>query len=190
MLHRVPLGPLPALHLLRRSPGATVVRRRPRYSAAVRLPAPVHHGRAPWVHRADLAIARQARGRASRGPHTVLLRMPEVSDPAGSSSALPKRRRQGCLPRVRSASAPRSSPLAGLHTLPACSPVNASPTPLPTPAHDSGPGWLAQPSLSGTCTLHHCAGLSRRLPERCGSAACWAVYYDQMGLCPVVSSAQ
>ena len=55
-------------------------------------------------------------------------------------------------------------PISGLNTLPARSPVNASPTPLPTPAHDSGPVWLADPSLSGTCTLHHCAGLSRRLP--------------------------
>ena len=66
---------------------------------------------------------------------------------------------------------PRKAPLSGLNTLPACSPVNASPTPLPMPAHDSGPVWLAGPSLSGTCTLHHCAGLSRRLPERCASAA-------------------
>jgi hypothetical protein len=66
---------------------------------------------------------------------------------------------------------PRPAPISGLHTLPACSPVNASPTPLPMPAHDSGPVWLAGPSLSGTCTLHHCAGLSRRLPERRASAA-------------------
>ena len=55
MLHHVPLGPLPSLHLLRRSRGATLVRRLPRYSEAVRLPAPVHPGRTPWVHRADLA---------------------------------------------------------------------------------------------------------------------------------------
>ena len=26
--------------------------------------------------------------------------------------------------------------------------------------------WLARPSLSGTCTLQHSAGFSRRLPER------------------------
>ena len=52
--------------------------------------------------------------------------------------------------------------ISGLHTLPAPSPVNASPTPLPTPAHDSGPVWLARPSLSGTCTLQHTAGFSRR----------------------------
>src|SRR4029453_9359718 len=56
-------------------------------------------------------------------------------------------------------------PISGLHPLPAPSPVNASPAPLPTPAHDSGPVWLAQPSLSGTSTLHHYAGLSRRRPE-------------------------
>jgi hypothetical protein len=60
---------------------------------------------------------------------------------------------------------PRKALISGLNTLPACSPANASPTPLPMPAHDSGPVWLAGPSLSGTCTLHHCAGLSRRLPE-------------------------
>jgi hypothetical protein len=66
---------------------------------------------------------------------------------------------------------PRKAPISGLTTLPACSPVNASPTPLPMPAHDSGPVWVASPSLFGTCTLHHCAGLSRRLPERWRSAA-------------------
>ena len=57
---------------------------------------------------------------------------------------------------------PALAAISGLHTLPARSPVNASPTPLPTPAHDSGPAWLAGPSLSGTCTLQHSAGLSRR----------------------------
>ena len=108
-LRHVPLGPLPSLHLLRRSRGATLVRRLPRYSEAVRLPAPVPHGRAPWVHRADLAIARQARCRASRVPHTVCRRPPEVADPAGSVSAWPARRRPGGLPRVRSASAPEQS---------------------------------------------------------------------------------
>jgi len=66
---------------------------------------------------------------------------------------------------------PRQAPISGLNTLPACSPVNASPTPLPMPAHDSGPVWLAGPSLSGTFTLHHCASLSRRLPERPASGA-------------------
>src|SRR5262252_9271562 len=65
LLDHVPLGPLPSLHLLRRSPGATLVRRLPRYYEAVRLPAPVHHGRIPWVPRADLVQQHQARCRAS-----------------------------------------------------------------------------------------------------------------------------
>jgi hypothetical protein len=51
--------------------------------------------------------------------------------------------------------------MAGLHTLPARAPGNASRTPLPKRAHDSGPAWLARPSLSETCTLSHRAGLSR-----------------------------
>jgi hypothetical protein len=86
MLDHVPLGPFPSLHLLRRSLGATFVRRLPRYYAAVRLPAPVHHGRAPWVHRADLARDRQARCRASRVPHTVFLSMQRSPTPPGPSS--------------------------------------------------------------------------------------------------------
>jgi hypothetical protein len=167
----VPLGQLPSLHLLRRFLGATFVRRLPRYYGAVRLPTSVHHGRIPKVHRADLAIVHQARCRVSRVPHTVFPCMPEVFDPARSVSLSPKRDRRCCLPRVRSASAPRTSPISGLNTLPASSPVNASPTPLPVPAHDSGPVWLARPSLSGTCTLHHYAGLSWRLPERPASGA-------------------
>jgi len=53
-------------------------------------------------------------------------------------------------------------PISGLNTLPAPSPVNASHLPLPRATHDSGPVWLAGPSLSGTSTLQHIAGLSRR----------------------------
>jgi hypothetical protein len=83
MLGHVPLGPLPSLHLLRRSLGATFVRRFPRYYGAVRLPAPVHHGRAPEVHRADLAITHQARCRASRVPHTVFRYMQRSPTPPG-----------------------------------------------------------------------------------------------------------
>jgi hypothetical protein len=52
--------------------------------------------------------------------------------------------------------------MSGLHTLPARSPVNASRLPLPIATHDSGPVWVATPSLSGTFTLQHIAGLSRR----------------------------
>src|SRR5882757_1460654 len=42
-------------------------------------------------------------------------------------------------------------PLSRLHTLPACSPVNASRAALRLPAHDSGPGWLATPYLYDSC---------------------------------------
>src|SRR6267378_2454928 len=42
-------------------------------------------------------------------------------------------------------------PLSRLHTLPACSPVNASRAALRLPAHDSGPGWLATPYLYDCC---------------------------------------
>src|SRR5262249_44731365 len=56
---------------------------------------------------------------------------------------------------------PRKAPISGLNTLPARSPVNPSLASLPGPVHDSGPASVAHPSLSGTCTLQHCAGLSR-----------------------------
>ena len=169
LLGHVPLGQLPSLHLLRRSHGPTLVRRLRRYYEAVPLPAPVHHGRAPRVHRADLARPHQARCRASRVPHTVFSRMPEVSDPARCGDALPSRRPRCCLPRVRSASAPRSSPISGLNTLPARSPVNASP-PTVTDSHRMTRGqcgWL-DPSLSGNFTLQHSAGFSRALTRTLG----------------------
>jgi hypothetical protein len=77
---------------------------------------------------------------------------------------------------------PRKAPISGLHTLPARSPVNASLPPLPGTVHDSGPVWVASPSLSETCTLSHRAGLSRhtRTPAVSGaqeseqSGGCWA----------------
>jgi hypothetical protein len=126
----------------------------------VRLPASVRHGRVRGVHRADLVAMDQVRRRGSRVPHTMFPCMPGVCDPARCVYALPEQRARCCPPRVRSASAPRWA-ISGLHTLPARSPVNASRTPLPRPAHDSGPAWLARPSLSETCTLSHRAGLSR-----------------------------
>src|SRR4051794_20095322 len=41
--------------------------------------------------------------------------------------------------------------ISRLHTWPACSPVNASPTQLPASTHDSGPLWIASPSTFRTC---------------------------------------
>src|SRR5262245_45107661 len=60
---------------------------------------------------------------------------------------------------------PALAAISGLNTLPAPSPVNASYLPLPRSTHDSGPAWLVRPSLSGTCTLQHSAGFSRRNPN-------------------------
>ena len=53
---------------------------------------------------------------------------------------------------------PASTLISGLNTLPARSPANASPQPSPTTTHDSGPVWLAKPSLSETFTPSHLAG--------------------------------
>ena len=68
---------------------------------------------------------------------------------------------------------PSSTLISGLNTLPArcilgapsraapwpwLPPVNASPQPSPTTTHDSGPVWLAKPSLSETFTPSHLAG--------------------------------
>jgi len=171
MLDHVPLGQLPSLHLLRRSHGATLVRRLPRYSAAVRLPAPVHHGRAPQVHRADLAIPHQARGRASRVPHRGLRSMQRSPTPPGPFPPHLNGVDEVAFRVFGARRHPGRAAISGLNTLPARAPVTASCLPLPKATHDSGPVWLAGPSLSGTCTLLHSAGFSRRLPERCASAA-------------------
>ena len=37
--------------------------------------------------------------------------------------------------------------ISQLNTLPACTPVNASMAPLRATTHNSGPGWIATPSL-------------------------------------------
>src|SRR5918998_5596000 len=39
--------------------------------------------------------------------------------------------------------------ISRLNGWPARTPVNASPTPSQTPTHDSGPSWIATPSMSG-----------------------------------------
>jgi hypothetical protein len=43
--------------------------------------------------------------------------------------------------------------ISGLDTWPTCAPVNASPAPSRLLAHDSGSGWIASPSLSGSFIL-------------------------------------
>ena len=149
-------GPAGAAELL-----APLVRSLLQDDGTVRRPVSVPHGRVRGVPRADRAAMDTVRHRVSRVPHPLCPCRRGVCDPARCGDALPARRARGGLPRVRSASAPRTRPIAGLSTLPARAPVNASRTPLPRPAHDAGPAWLAQPSLSETCTPAHWAGLSR-----------------------------
>jgi hypothetical protein len=131
----------------------------------------VHHGRAPQVHRADLAIAHQARCRASRVPHRVFRYMQRSPTPPGPSPPHHNGVYDVAFRVFGARRHPGLAAISGLNTLPARSPVNASCLPLPKATHDSGPVWLAGPSLSGTCTLLHSAGFSRRLPERHASGA-------------------
>src|SRR5260370_6049504 len=54
--------------------------------------------------------------------------------------------------------------LSRLNGWPMRSPVNASLRPSRATAHDSGPMWIATPSLQGTCTLYSLP-VSRRLAD-------------------------
>jgi hypothetical protein len=60
--------------------------------------------------------------------------------------------------------------LSRLNGWPVHSPVNASPRPSRTAAHDSGPMWIATPSSQGTCTLYSLP-VSRRFAERVSFAS-------------------
>ena len=79
-------------------------------------------------------------------PDKLFPSMHEVSDRAGSRSTSPKRCPQCCLRHGINASAPQTKVVSRLNIQPARTPVNASPAPLPSPTHDSGPLWLAKPS--------------------------------------------
>ena len=133
------------------------VRRLRRYYGSVRLPIGVHRRLRSFdcpTRSADLAIA-EADG-ISRFPSKVHPYMRGVFDCAGSQNVLPERRPRFCLPQYSTASAPQSNPPRGgawisqLNTQPVRPPVNASPAPLRTPMHDSGPMWLARPSMYKT----------------------------------------
>src|SRR6185503_18670100 len=64
---------------------------------------------------------------------------------AGYHWASPTRPTGCCLPPASTESASRVRLLSRLNSLPALSPVNASPSPLRAPPHDSGSLWLASP---------------------------------------------
>jgi hypothetical protein len=123
----------------------------------VRLPISVHRRLRSFdcpTRSVHLAIT-EADG-ISRFPSKVHPYMRGVFDRAGSQDVLPGRRPECCLPPISRTSAPRSNPPRGgalisqLNTQPARSPVNASPETLRTPMHDSGPMWLARPSMYKT----------------------------------------
>src|SRR2546427_4349365 len=108
-LGRVPLGQPPSLHHLRgRFLG--VVRWLPGYYEAVRLPAPVHHRRVSSDFPMRPAVPSTAgRCGTSRFPGEVHPYMRGVFDRAGSWTASRSRRPRCGLPRLSTASAPRST---------------------------------------------------------------------------------
>jgi hypothetical protein len=74
--------------------------------------------------------------------HAQVLR-PRGARPRLADNAVPG----VALPAIPRTSAPRTHPFRGSIARPARTPVNASPTPLRTPTHDSGPPWVATPSV-------------------------------------------
>jgi hypothetical protein len=122
-----------------------VVRRLPRYCAAVGLLAMTHRRTPPGFPMRS--ASEDAEGpEISRFPREMCPRMHRVSDCAGSTLASPKRQARCGLRHASKTSAPRSprdrsprSCTSQLGTRPAFSPVNASPRPSRACTHDSGP---------------------------------------------------
>src|SRR6516225_6211855 len=81
-----------------------------------------------------------------------------------------------------------------LNTQPMRTPVNASPIPSRTSAHDSGTVWFARPSLAETCTLYslpvsrrtHCQLKQRWYAPAVGGSVvrCGEVLGTPLGLTP------
>ena len=95
-----------------------------------------------------------------------------VFDHAGSSERSQQRALTCCLPTFARRRHPGRT-LSRLDGWPMHSPVNASPWPSRTTAHDSGPMWIATPSSQGTCTLYSLP-VSRRfaIRVRCSPNSC------------------
>src|SRR5712692_3748679 len=141
------LGRSPSLYTLRRWL-STVVRALRRYYATVRLPIDVrvgllaqgllqparhtfHDGRRWGLPVLARGVSIHAWGLRLRG----VRRMLAIAHP----SVLPSAMRNDVGTPV--------AIISQLNTQPACAPVNASPTALQLPTHDSGSGWLATPFL-------------------------------------------
>jgi hypothetical protein len=109
------------------------------------LPASVHHRRASLDFSMPPKRAGLGGRRISRFSRKLLPCMPGVLDRAGYHWASPTRHTGCCLPPASTESAFRVRLLSRLNALPALSPVNASPSLLRAPPHDSGSLWLARP---------------------------------------------
>ena len=166
---RVPLGQPPSLHPLRHRRGGFV-----RGTSSVLWGCQTSHGRSSSDYVLGLPVASWPAPFAARQPWDLPILVQDVSGRAWGLG--PRRVRPGLAipPRTISpsatprASAPWSFGISRLDTQPARTPVNASPEALRLPAHDSGPVWVATPSLYDSF-IHYIPpiliGADRRKPE-------------------------
>jgi hypothetical protein len=106
-------------------------------------------GLRPWPspHDPPLHHDRRVIVRPPGSQHGELARMHGFFDPAGSTNGSRKRRPRCCLPSFPSASAPRTSPISGLNSRPACTPIQRFAAPSRVANAWSGPSWRATPSM-------------------------------------------
>src|SRR5712691_3602835 len=148
---RFPFSQTPLLHLLRHwcsglvSRSSNFVRGLRCYYGPVRLPATVHHRRASLDFTMRPRFPCLGDRRISRFSRRLFPCMPGVSDLAGYRHAWPKWHNDCGLPHSIKGSASRTEFISRLNTLPAPTPVNASPNESLHSTHDSGPLWLARP---------------------------------------------
>ncbi len=146
-LVRVPRGQAPSLHR-RRGQIAGVVRRLRWYYGPVRLPRTVHR-RVVALGRSDAARRANRGGRCRALP--VLAQRVSVRAtglrPRGPAERSPWRARSVWPSASLNGVGAPECLISRLNTVPARAPVNASPSPLRAPAHDSGSSWVAGPSM-------------------------------------------
>ena len=143
----------------------------------VRLPAPVPHGRVLRGAPCGPGCDGPGQGQASRS-RTQGFRACQGSSPPPGAGAPGRRGVPTVAFRVFGARRHPGIARIGLNTLPAHAPVNASRTPLPTPAHDSEPVWWATlrtvedlHSFTSCRFVRHTLTLAltcRRKPQRSG----------------------
>jgi hypothetical protein len=171
LLFRIPLGQAPFLQTLRRRHlSAAFVRALRRYYGLVRLPGVVHHSctflltarTAPTGcgQRRDLPGSVQGVSVRAWGlrPRGVPVRLAIAA--------------RGILPSVQGNNVGTpDSKLSRLNTQPAHSPVNACRNPSRGSSHDSGPVWLANPSLCETLIRDTLPAYPGASPFSCGKIA-------------------